>query len=341
LYIPNNYDRQVKYPLILTLHGVGESGTDNNVQITKNRLAEIWAQDSIQAKQHCFIVSPQCPATSKWVDVASWTNVLYKTDNIPQSAPLAIALDLLDSLIREFPLDTNRLYVTGLSMGGFGTWDLITRHPSKFAAAIPMSGGCDTSKASLIKNIPIWAFHGALDPTVPPAGTRTMTTLLKTKGGALLGYTVQYNSYFANSTVARAALADSIAAGKKLIYCEYTDGVHDIWTKSYNEPLLAQWLFMQKKQSGSFIAPLKTSAATPHKETSSLFKVFGANPVKTFFPRFEPGALYAIEIFDPKGVLIVRKNFDPSTFLKAAIRSLIGTSSGIRIIKLTKLDKKF
>ena len=340
LFIPNNYNRQIKYPLILTLHGVGESGTDNVAQITNNRVAEIWAQDSTQGKQQCFIASPQCPTTRKWVEVAAWTNVFYKTDSIAQSVPLTIALSMLDSLIKEFPIDTNRLYVTGLSMGGFGTWDLITRHPTKFAAAIPMSGGCDTSKASLIKNIPIWAFHGAQDPTVPPAGTRTMATLLKNKGGALLSYTAQYNSYFANSTVTRAALGDSITAGKKLLYCEYTDGAHDIWTKSYNDPLLEQWLFMQKKLPVTSTDPVKTNSDIK-KELPALFPFLGTSSLKPLFSHLEPGVLYDIEIFDAKGVFIARKNFASSTFSKAAIRSLIGSTPGIQIIKLTKLDKKF
>jgi predicted peptidase len=120
----------------------------------------------------------------------------YSTQSIAQSIPLTIALSLIDSIKREFPIDTNRLYAVGLSMGGYGTWDLIARYPGKFAAAVPVCGGNDTGKASALQNVPIWAFHGAVDPTVPPDADRSMMlTLFPGLGLSVTSYSTQYTNY--------------------------------------------------------------------------------------------------------------------------------------------------
>jgi predicted peptidase len=127
---------------------------------------------------------------------------------------MAMVIELIAKIEKEFPIDRSRIYVTGLSMGGYGTWDLIARFPHRFAAAVPVCGGGDPETASQIKHIPLWAFHGALDNVVPPGQSRVMVRALQDAGGTP-GYT------------------------------EYPDVKHDSWVYAFREPHLLPWLFNQ------------------------------------------------------------------------------------------------
>jgi predicted peptidase len=132
----------------------------------------------------------------------------------------------LDSLLNEFSVDTNRMYITGLSMGGYATWDLIVRFPNKFAAAVPMSGGGDVSKVMLIKHIPIWDFHGAQDGTVPVKNSRDMMTAFENTGTTVV-YT---NCHHGDCTgLPDSVIADTLKNGARHIYTEYQNGGHAIW----------------------------------------------------------------------------------------------------------------
>jgi len=328
LYYPYRYDHALKYPLVLSLHGAGERGTDNLAQIAVHRLAEIWAEDSMQARHNCFVVSPQCPADpSKWVNVAAWTNVFYSTQTIAESVPLAITRNLLDSLIREFPIDTNRQYVTGISMGGYGSWDLIARYPGRFAAAIPMSGGLDTSKASAMRNVPIWTFHGAVDATVPPTATRSiMRTLFPNLGVSVTYYTAQYTNYFAGATITRAALLSAIDAGAKKLYAEYTDGSHDIWTSSYNDTLVARWLFLQYKTPSAHT--VRSSTVKGNRVT--VLPVFNGCNVSRLFASLNPDQHYEFRVFDARGVMTGRFLLDASTVSRNTVKKMLTTTAGVR-----------
>jgi poly(3-hydroxybutyrate) depolymerase/lysophospholipase L1-like esterase len=336
LFYPLGYNRQTRYPLILTLHGVGESGADNNLQVQSHRIAGIWAEDSTQAKQKCFVVSPQCPPTDTWVKIPAWRDMFYSTSTLPMSNSLQGALSLVDSLVREFPIDTNRLYVTGLSMGGYGTWDLVTRYPKKFAAAVPLSGGCDTSKAEAIKNVPIWTFHGALDPTVPPAATRAMIASLKNKGIPVVQYSARYADYFGNATVSRTDLTNKIDSLSKVLYAEYTDGVHDIWTKSYNDPLLARWLFLQKKSAPTPVS-FRTGKAANADARRGRAVLCGAFDAAAIGGGLVPGRRYAIKVFDMKGALRCRAIVDGPDGAKTFQRNYLSTLGGIKIITLNAM----
>ncbi len=168
LFIPTGYSSAKKYPIVLCLHGSGESGTDNLRQIVTYPMATSWADPTNQAKNPCFVVSPQHSDTGTWSLGAS----------LPIRPELAVANNILDSLAREFAVDTNRFYVTGLSDGGFGTWDLIIRFPGRFAAAVPMSGGGDPAYAINCVGVPIWDFHGAIDAIVPVQYSRDMINAL-------------------------------------------------------------------------------------------------------------------------------------------------------------------
>ena len=334
LYYPYKYDSTAKYPLILSLHGAGERGTDNQAQIAVHRLAEIWAEDSMQARHNCFVVSPQCPADpSKWVNVTAWTNVFYSTQTITESASLGIARSLLDSIIREFPIDTSRQYVTGISMGGYGTWDLIARTPARFAAAVPMSGGLDTSKASVLRNVPIWTFHGAVDGTVPPTATRSlMRTLFPNLGVSVTYYTCQYASYFTGSTMTRAALLSAIDGGAKKLYAEYTDGSHDIWTSSYNDTLVAHWLFLQHKTPVSHT--ISSSAVQGNRQApKAVLPVFNGCSVAMLFAGLTTDQRYEFRVFDARGVMTGRLLLDASPASRNELTKMLAVAAGVRWVE--------
>jgi len=225
LFKPANYTPATHFPLVLCLHGSGERG-DNPSAVKNNSMATVWARDSNQARWPCFILVPQCPTNGWWPDV----NLILTVNNI------------VDSLRSEFSLDTNRLYITGLSMGGYGTWSTIAYFPHKYAAAVPMSGGGDPSTATLIKHIPIWNFHGAQDGTVNVSASRQMISALENTGCTIV-YTNCHNGDCTG--LSDSALADKIKSGAKKLYTEYQYGGHLIWDQAYNTALLSSWLFAQ------------------------------------------------------------------------------------------------
>jgi predicted esterase len=227
IFVPANYNPQIHYPLVLCLHGSGERG-DNSSAMKNNSLATVWARDSNQTHWPCFILVPQCPSTGWW----TYSNIVLAVN------------DILDSLQFEFTIDTNRLFITGLSMGGYGTWDMIVRYPNKFAAAVPMSGGVDPSKAALIKHIPIWNFHGAQDYTVSVTESRKMIAALENAGDTAV-YTNCHNGDCTG--LSDSVIADKIKHNAKLLYTEYKNGGHSIWDQAYNTVFLLPWIFSQSK----------------------------------------------------------------------------------------------
>lgn len=213
IYIPFNYDPQKSYPLLLNLHGAGLRGEDNQKHLKfidhamKN--PELGVSDAI-------VVFPQCPESDKWVD-SNWSLGSYSLDSTPESNELKAVMELIGQLQESYSIDDSRVYAMGFSMGGYGTWNLLMNHPDVFAAGIPMCGAGDPTKASAIKDIPIWAVHGALDPTVPVAGSRDMAAALENAGAADFHYT------------------------------ELPDAEHDVWNYTYANTEIWQWLFSRKK----------------------------------------------------------------------------------------------
>jgi len=207
---PANYDEKQKYPLVLFLHGAGERGEDNQAQ-TKHGV-KYFLQN--QAKYPCFIAAPQCPSKLQWVDTP-WGNLKHAIPAQPTD-PMQGAIDLVAALEKEYPaIDPKRLYVTGLSMGGFGTWDLISRQPRTFAAAVPVCGGADEAQAARIAKVPVWVFHGGADDVVKTVRSRNIVAALKAAGGAPK-------------------------------YTEYPGVGHGCWDQAYGEAELFPWLFAQK-----------------------------------------------------------------------------------------------
>lgn len=220
LFVPDSYDPNKTYPLVLFLHGAGERGTDNTIQVDGSRGARLWAEAVNQAAHPCFVLAPQCPADKQWVNT-SWSIGSYSTGKVAMSAELKMVKDIIDSLMKSYKIDVNQLYITGLSMGGYGTWDFIVRYPDMFRAAIPICGAGDPTKAASIKNVNIWCFHSSDDGTVPVSGTRDMVNALNTVGG-------------------------------NVKYTEYNDWGHSSWVPAYDNSGLVNWLFTDSvKQNNS------------------------------------------------------------------------------------------
>lgn len=210
---PKDYDPRKKYPLVVFLHGAGERGNDNTIQLVHG-MAD-FASDKLMAEYPAFVIAPQCPDGKQWVEVP-WSADEHQMPKEP-SQPLRQTLELLAALQNEFSIDADRLYITGLSMGGFGVWDTIQRHPDLFAAAAPVCGGGDATLAEQIKNVPVWAFHGDADGAVKVRRSRDMIAAMK-------------------------------AAGGEPKYTEYKGVGHDSWTATYKDPELYKWLFAQKRR---------------------------------------------------------------------------------------------
>ena len=204
-----------KYPLVLTFHGSSSCGDDNISQL-KERRGPLEIMDYTERKGvKAFILSPQCPGGQAWVNTP-WYG---KSHTMPKNPAFAMkmTLALLDKLLKELPIDKNRIYVTGLSLGGFGTWDIIQRKPEMFAAAIPVCGGGDTAEAKKLAKLPIWIFHGDNDTIVYTKRSRDMFAALKKEGA-------------------------------KVQYTEYKNTGHDSYTETYKNDKVLDWFFSQKKQ---------------------------------------------------------------------------------------------
>lgn len=201
-----------KYPLVIFLHGAGERGDDNQKQLVHG--VGDFLKPERRKQNPCFLIAPQCPAGKKWVEV-DWSAASHTMPATP-SEPMGLLIELLPKLLKDFPIDPKRVYVTGLSMGGYGTWDLVARHPEWFAAAAPICGGADEATADKIKDLPIWVFHGEVDTVVKPERSRNMVEALKKAGG-------------------------------KPQYTEYPKVSHNSWSATYANQKFHDWLFQQKK----------------------------------------------------------------------------------------------
>ena len=159
------WDPTQRYPLVINLHGSGSSGTDNEKQM--GGATRTFTSTENQAEHPCFMLAPQCPDQN-----IGWKKEV--ADHLMQ---------LIADLVDKLPIDADRIYLTGSSMGGFGTWSLAAKYPNVFACAVPLCGGGDPKTAEAVKNVPIWAWHGDQDPMVPIERDRVMVAALKAIGG--------------------------------------------------------------------------------------------------------------------------------------------------------------
>lgn len=182
LYVPGPYDPRNRYPLVVYLHGSADRGRDNFSHIMYDCVADVLSRSSVQVAHPSFVLAPQASQGTQWG--------FY----IGNPAPADLVVGTIQQLEREFSIDPNRIYLTGFSMGGMGTFYLIGRYPGLFAAAVPLAGGGDPAIARTITRIPLWAFHGDHDIFVPISGqvrdgltvygTRNMIEAVRAAGGA-------------------------------------------------------------------------------------------------------------------------------------------------------------
>ena len=194
LFLPEGYakDEAKRWPLILFLHGAGERGSDVNK-------VKIHGPPKIVEGKKDFpfiVVSPQCPENAWW-------------------EPFRL-LALLDAIQAAYRVDPDRVYLTGLSMGGFGTWELAGRAPQRFAAIAPICGGGNPAMVRRMKDLPTWVFHGDKDPVVPVQMSDDMVEAMK-------------------------------KAGAEVKYTRYEGFGHDSWTKTYENPELYDWLLSHRR----------------------------------------------------------------------------------------------
>ena len=209
-----DYDTIRKYPLVIFLHGSGERGKDNNAQLKWGVMN--FATDQNMKLHPCFVIAPQCPDGMDWASFPGRKDSNGKLLQPSPARPMELLILLINKFVKQFSVDTNRIYITGLSMGGFGTFDAIECYPHMFAAAVPVCGGGDVTRAASIAHIPIWIFHGAEDAGVDPVLSLSMTEAL-TKAGAHPGFT------------------------------QYPETGHFSWIAAYSDPMMMEWLFRQHK----------------------------------------------------------------------------------------------
>lgn len=239
-YAPENYTLNYRYykpaeskekmPLIIFLHGRGERGSDNDMQLN-NAILRPFIEDENSQFYKSMVIAPQCPVkehNNGWVNMFTDDSLDYHNldfDKIVESVECKAIVSLIEDTCKKENIDSNRIYLIGLSQGAMATWDLLARHSEMFAAAVPISGVGYVSKAEIYADIPIYAFHGQADTTVP----------------------------YADATVKMYEAINAYGKGK-MHFVTFTDGPHAIWESAIvfkgegSVPGLQEWLFAQTKE---------------------------------------------------------------------------------------------
>ena len=210
---PQKTEAGRKYPLVIFLHGSGERGADNANQL---KYFPTWiCEPANREKYPAYIVAPQCPNERLW-GTMHWGSGKANYNDKPGDEMTA-TIAVLEKLIKDEAVDPGRVYITGLSMGGFGTWEFASRRPELFAAAAPVCGGGDKDDVKGLVSLPLWAWHGDADQAV-------------------------------NVNRSREMIAAIVAAGGHPKYTELPGVGHNSWEQAYNGPNnLLPWLFDQKR----------------------------------------------------------------------------------------------
>ncbi|MDP5140071.1 MAG: prolyl oligopeptidase family serine peptidase [Spirosomaceae bacterium] len=217
---PLNFDSTKKYPIVLFLHGAGERGDDNEAQLTHG--VSTFLIERYRKGFPCFVIAPQCPAEGYWSS-AKFDRETYPIDfdynySYEITPALDAAIELLNSYLGDDYADTSRVYITGLSMGGMGTFEAVARFPDLFAAAVPVCGGGDPDSYNKeTAQVPFWIFHGDADGVVPVKNSQKMYARL-------------------------------VELGADVKYREYPDVNHNSWDKAYSETALIPWVFSKRRR---------------------------------------------------------------------------------------------
>lgn len=208
-----DYNTVRKLPLVIFLHGSGERGNDNEAQLKWG--VNNFASDKNLSMYPAFVIVPQCPENANWANISAYEKESLTFAATPTKT-MELLMELIQQTIKKLPVDTNRIYITGLSMGGFGTFDAISRYPNLFAAAVPVCGGGDLASVPAIKHIPMWVVTGAEDASVNPMLSLEMVRAMQ-KAGAHPGFT------------------------------QYPEVGHFSWIMAYSDALIMEWMFRQRK----------------------------------------------------------------------------------------------
>ena len=213
---PKDYDHKKTYPLVLFLHGSGECGSDNELQLIHG--SKVFSNDSARKNFPAIVIFPQCPTNDSWVnfEYISQAKFNFIVEKQP-SKPLLLAKKMVEMYKRNEAVDSKRIYVLGLSLGGMATYDLICRYPKTFAAAIPICGAVDVERLKKCRNMPIRIYHGSKDNAVSPEYARNAYSKLKEMGS------------------------------KQIDYIEFSDIEHDSWNPAFADPNFLIWLFEKSR----------------------------------------------------------------------------------------------
>jgi predicted peptidase len=215
LMLPENYDVNEKYPLIFFLHGYGERGDNNKLQLVHG--AKFFQRGDVRKNYPAIVVFPQCPKDSYWsnslghIKPDGGYSFYFRTGGEPTKA-MKSAEALLEMILNTYPVDKSRVYIGGLSMGGMGTFEMVRRNPGVFAAAFPICGGANPATAESMKAVSWWIFHGAKDNVVPPNLSEDMAKSLR-------------------------------AAGADVKFTLFPEANHNSWDPAFAEKDLLKWLF--------------------------------------------------------------------------------------------------
>ncbi|MCM5662854.1 carboxylesterase family protein [Galbibacter mesophilus] len=215
IMLPKNFTEGKEYPLVLFLHGAGERGSDNESQLTHG--SSLFASEENRENFPAIVIFPQCPKDSYWsnadVDRSPEGGVkLVFSDGKEPTKALGLTMNLLDDFLEKPFVKKDQVYVVGLSMGGMGTFEILSRKPETFAAAIPICGGGREEAVKRYAKTPIWVFHGALDNVVSPLHSVKMVEAL-------------------------------LEAGGKPKFTLYDNANHNSWDPAFAEPDFLKWLF--------------------------------------------------------------------------------------------------
>lgn len=215
LMSPDPEPSEASYPLVVFLHGAGERGSDNRAPL--KYLPEVLAREENRHRFRCYVAAPQCPAGATW---HTWPPKAQELQRLgPETLPASLTADLVREAASRCAVDVRRVYLTGLSMGGFGAWYAAARDPGLFAALAPICGGGRLPDAGRLRTLPIWAVHGACDDVVPPDYGRNIIEAVRRAGG-----TPRYD--------------------------ELPGVGHDSWTPAYEPAFgLLDWLFAQTRST--------------------------------------------------------------------------------------------